>query len=267
MEREFSKKRMNEERMVLDVALEAGCILLKNGAEIFRVEETVYRICHYYGIKSCSVFTLTNGIFLTAGSTTDPYFAKVKHLPVGGSHLGRVAAVNQLSREIEQGKYTIEEVEQQLKEIQNIPEKSNIAKIMASGIGCGAFCFLFNGNHLDALTAAVAGVLYYVFTIYINRNRMSKITGNLCGGILLTVVCLISYYFQIGQHMDAMIAGSIMPLVPGVPFTNSIRDFADGDYISGAVRMLDAVLVFFSIAMGIGFVFLMYHHLLGGNIL
>ena len=43
MEREFSKKRMNEDRMVLDVALEAGCILLKNGAEIFRVEETVYR--------------------------------------------------------------------------------------------------------------------------------------------------------------------------------------------------------------------------------
>ena len=236
---------MNEDRMVLDVALEAGCILLKNGAEIFRVEETVYRICHYYGIKSCSVFTLTNGIFLTAGSTTDPYFAKVKHLPVG----------------------TIEEVEQQLKEIQNIPEKSNIAKIMASGIGCGAFCFLFNGNYLDALTAAIAGILYYVFTIYINRNRMSKITGNLCGGILLTIVCLISYHFQIGQHMDAMIAGSIMPLVPGVPFTNSIRDFADGDYISGAVRMLDAVLVFFSIAMGIGFVFLMYHHLLGGNIL
>ena len=253
--------------MVLDVALEAGCILLKNGAEIFRVEETVYRICHYYGIESCSVFTLTNGIFLTAGSTTDPYFAKVKHLPVGGSHLGRVAAVNQLSREIEQGKYTIEEVHEKLKEIQNIPDKSNLAKIMAAGIGCGAFCFLFAGNLFDSLTAFVSGIIYYIFNLYINEKYMSKITGNICGGILLTMICLVSYHFSIGQHMDAMIAGSIMPLVPGVPFTNSIRDFADGDYISGAVRMLDAILVFISIAMGIGFVFLMYHHFLGGNIL
>ena len=43
-----------------------------------------------------------------------------------------------------------------------------------------------------------------------------------------------------------------MPLVPGVAFTNSIRDVADGDYISGSVRMLDALLVFFCIAIGVG---------------
>lgn len=41
-----------------------------------------------------------------------------------------------------------------------------------------------------------------------------------------------------------MISGSIMPLVPGLAFTNGIRDIADGDYISGTVRMIDAVLVF-----------------------
>ena len=126
---------------------------------------------------------------------------------------------------------------------------------------------LFQGGLFDCITAFLAGILYYIFRLYIDRGNMSKITSNLFGGMIITIICLISYHFQIGQHMDAMIAGSIMPLVPGVPFTNSIRDFADGDYISGAVRMLDAVLVFFSIAMGIGFVFLMYHHLLGGNIL
>ncbi len=43
-----------------------------------------------------------------------------------------------------------------------------------------------------------------------------------------------------------------MPLVPGVPFTNAIRDIADGDYISGSVRMLDALLIFFCIAIGVG---------------
>jgi uncharacterized membrane protein YjjP (DUF1212 family) len=49
-----------------------------------------------------------------------------------------------------------------------------------------------------------------------------------------------------------MVIGSIMPLIPGVPFTNAIREIADGDYISGSVRMLDAMLVFFCIAIGVG---------------
>ena len=258
---------MNEDRMVLDAALEAGCILLKNGAEIFRVEETIYRICHYYGVESCSVFTLTNGIFLTAGNTTEPYFAKVKHIPVGGPNLGRVAAVNQLSREIEQGFYTVEEVIDKLEEIKHRKEKPRIAKLIAAGFGCGGFCVLFQGTLFDCITAFLAGILYYVFKLYIEKGNMSKITSNLCGGMLITVICLISYHAQFGNHLYGMIAGSIMPLVPGVPFTNSIRDFADGDYISGAVRMLDAVLVFFSIAIGMGFIFLLYHHLMGGAIL
>ena len=46
-----------------------------------------------------------------------------------------------------------------------------------------------------------------------------------------------------------------------------IRDIADQDYIAGAVRMLDALLVTFSIAMGVGLVMIGYHHFVGGAIL
>lgn len=49
-----------------------------------------------------------------------------------------------------------------------------------------------------------------------------------------------------------MAVGAVMPLVPGVAFVNAIREIADGDYISGFVRMLDALLVFFCIAAGVG---------------
>ena len=68
----------------------------------------------------------------------------------------------------------------------------------------------------------------------------------------------------IGHHIDHMVIGSIIPLVPGVPFTNAIRDIADGDYISGSVRMLDAMLVFFCIAMGVGLMFTIYGRIGGG---
>jgi hypothetical protein len=52
--------------------------------------------------------------------------------------------------------------------------------------------------------------------------------------------------------------------VPGVNFTNAIRDIADQDYIAGSVRMLDALLVTFCIALGVGLIITGYHQLAGG---
>ena len=89
-----------QDREVLLAALEAGKLLLENGAEIFRVEDTIYRICRHFGLTSASAFVLSNGIFLTSGDEEEKeaQFAKVLLIPVNGANLGRVAAVNQLSR-------------------------------------------------------------------------------------------------------------------------------------------------------------------------
>ena len=100
----------SREKEVMEAALQAGHLLLENGAEISRVEETMERICRYYGVHSGNAFVLTNGIFVTVGNRNEPVFAKVEHIPVSGTHLDRVAAVNQLSREIEEGRYTIGQV-------------------------------------------------------------------------------------------------------------------------------------------------------------
>lgn len=96
---------------------------------------------------------------------------------------------------------------------------------------------------------------------------MSKIIGNIGGGALVTLLCIFMYRIHIGDALNHMIIGAIIPLVPGIAFTNGIRDIADGDYIAGAVRMLDAILVFMCIAVGVGVVITVYHRLTGGMLL
>ena len=49
-----------DEDEVMELAMKAGELLLENGAEIFRVEETMDRICRYYGVESASQFILMN---------------------------------------------------------------------------------------------------------------------------------------------------------------------------------------------------------------
>ena len=241
-----------DEDEVMELAMQAGELLLENGAEIFRVEETMDRICRHYGVESASQFILMNYILATAGEGHGHMFAKVRHIPVNGSHLDKVAAVNQLSREIAEGKYTVSEAYQALETIRRMPDKRKSVLILASGVASGAFCCLFGGNLMDCLAAAIAGFLIYVYILYISGPHMSKIVGNVGGGAFVTLVCNLLYMLGLGDHLNFMIIGSMMPLVPGVAFTVAIRDAADGDYISGTVRMIDALLVFICIAIGVG---------------
>lgn len=256
-----------DEREVLEVAMQAGHILLENGAEIFRVEETIDRICRHYGMESGNAFVLSNGIFATAGSEREEYFAKVQHIPVSGTHLSRVAAVNQLSREIEAGRYTLSQVKQCLETISNMPGKTKPVQVLASAVGSGCFCYLFGGSLWDSGAAFVSGMILYLFVLYVSGPHLSKIIGNIAGGALVTTVCIALYYLGAGSSFSHMIIGSIIPLVPGVAFTNGIRDIADSDYISGSVRLLDASLVFLSIAMGVGLVFTLFQRITGGVLL
>lgn len=255
------------EKKVMELALQAGHLLLENGAEIFRVEETIERICRHYGVQSENEFVLSNGIFITGGNEREQYFAKVQHIPVSGTHLDKVAAVNQLSREIEEGKYSLTEAFEILHNIQQMPEKRISTRILASGVGSAAFCCLFGGTLADSLAAFAAGALLYVYLIFFSERHLSKITGNIGGGLLVTLICGALYQLVPGAHMHYMIIGSIMPLVPGVAFTNAIRDMADGDYLSGSVRMLDALLVFLCIATGVGIGIAFWNQITGGIVL
>lgn len=252
---------------VAQMALQAGYILLENGAEIFRVEETMERICLHFGVTSFNTFVMSNGIFATAFCKTEDgeeIFARVRHLPVGGTNLERVTAVNQLSREIADGKYTVEAAKKELMRIKSMPGKRKWPQILASGVGSGAFSILFGGTLPDGMAAFIAGFILYIFLLEVAGRHLSRIVTNVAGGLLVTLINGFLFQLGLGNDMNYMIIGSIMPLIPGVAFVTGIRDIANGDYLSGWVRLLDALLVFFSIAGGVGVGISILHVLIGG---
>ena len=241
-----------KDRAVMHCAMEAGHILLENGAEIDRVEETMDRICQHYAVKNGSFFVLSNGIFATDEEGHGGQFADVRHIPVHGARLDRVAAVNQLSREMEEQNLDVQDMLMRLQEIRRMPEKKTWVRILASAIGSGCFCGLFGGTPRDCVGAFIAGFLLYVFSLLIVKGRLGKLMHSICGGALVTLVCMMCLKFGLGDTLSPMIVGSVIPLVPGVAFTNGIRDIVNEDYIAGVVRLLDAMTVFFGIATGVG---------------
>ena len=249
-EKPHTPEESAEERhaQALAVASEAGRILLENGAEISRVEETMERIASHYGVDSKSFFVLSNGIFTTSSFNK---YANVEFIPFKGTQLDKVVAVNQLSRDIAAGKYSLGQAQARLREIRAMKPHPSWEQVLASALGSAGFCIVFGGGMLDCAASLVCGILLWLFVLYVSAPHLSKIVGNIAGGLFVTGLCIFFHRIGFGRSLPNMIIGAIIPLIPGVPFVNGVRDLANEDYIAGATRLLDAVLVFFCIAAGV----------------
>ena len=243
---------MDDNSKIMELAYEAGAILLENGAEISRVDETMRRIAGHYGVDDESFFVLSNGIMATARG-----FARTKFIPIKGTSLDKVVAVNQLSREVSEGKCDLGQLESQLKAIRAMRPKPAWEQITASAFGSAAFCIIFGGGFADSIAAFVAGLVLWVYMLFVGYRHLSRIAGAITGGLLATLLCGVMFRLGLGTHLSNMIIGAIIPLIPGVPFTNGIRDLAHEDYIAGVTRLLDALLTFFCISMGVALAFML----------
>lgn len=234
---------------VLEVASEAGHILLENGAEISRVEDTMERISSHYGVHTGHFFVLSNGIFTTSSSNK---YANVEFIPIRGIQLSKVVEINRLSYRIAADKVSLTQARAELDAIRDEPMKPAWEQIVGSAFGAAGFCAVFGGGFMDCAAAFVVGALLYLFLLFVSSRYLSKIVGGICNSLVATLLCLASYRLGFGSSLSNIIIGAIMPLIPGVPFVNGVRDLADSDYIAGTTRLTDAMLGFFCIALGVG---------------
>lgn len=242
---------MNNSQSALYLAVLAGELLLKNGAEIFRVQETMIRILTHYGIKDYNVYVISNGIFATVNESGPDRLSAVRHVPLGSVHLGRIDAVNQISREIVSDTVTMEEAFQRLSSDLDRPEPPWLM-ILACGLGSAAFGYLFGGSLFDSLAAFFLGCILQIFLNFSVRAHMSKFIMYILGAALVTAGSALAVLFHLPTSFDHVIIGAIIPLVPGTAFTTSIREFFNGDYISGSIHLIDALLTAVCIATGVG---------------
>jgi len=258
---------------VLEVASEAGHILLENGAEISRVEDIMSRIASHYGVDSSHFFVLSNGIFTTGtmgrirktGGQAETY-ANVEFIPIRSIQLSKVVAVNRLSYDISYGLCSLEQARERLDLIRKAPPKPAWEQILGSAFGAAGFTAVFGGGWMDCAAAFVVGALLYIYILFFSSRFLSKIVGGVSNALLATLLCMLFYEIGFGDSLSNMIIGAVMPLIPGVPFVNGVRDLANSDYIAGLTRLTDAMLGFFCIALGVALSFLFEGWVSGGMV-
>ena len=85
---------------LIDCFLNLGEVMLKAGAEVNRVEDTICRIGHAYGFERVEIFTINNMISLTVISADGRVYTQTRRVSVANVDLEKVARANALSRYI-----------------------------------------------------------------------------------------------------------------------------------------------------------------------
>lgn len=243
---------------IITFAITAGQIMLENGAETYRVEDTMMHIAQHFNIEA-DVFATTTGVFISDGDITQ--IRRITHRTI---HLGKVAKVNDISRKLSNNHLTFEEAQTILSDIMSLPPYSNIVNIIVTGICCFSFTYIFGGSFADCFNSLFTGLLLSLWLILLLRLKVSSFMTTLLGGVSVALSSLVFYNIGIGNNVDNIIIGSIMPLVPGMGLTNAIRDILEGDYLSGSGRIFDALMIAIALAVGIGFILKIWFFIFGG---
>lgn len=257
---------MPQSKEVLNLAVSMGEELLKNGGEIYRVQETVCRVMEAYDVWDYNVFVVTNGIFATVHEEREDAGSMVRYIPLGDINLDKIARINQLSREICQGNCSLKDANKRLNACRQGSGVRDVTLVFACGIESAGFCFLLGGQLIDSLFSFLLGMMLQAFLLMGNRRSVSKFILNILGSAMVTAGSLMLFHLGLDIQSDRIIIGGIIVLMPGVALVTGIRDLFNGDYLSGGIRMMDALLTGICIAAGVGAAVKVFQ-LLGGGAL
>lgn len=236
---------------LLKVSTLAGKILLESGAETYRVEETIVRICLAFGAENAESFVIPTGIIVTI-THNDEVSTLVRRITSRGVDLNKIDKINNLSRKIQNSSMSIDDFNRELCIINMNYKYKLITNLIWSSITAGSFALLFGGDFLDFCGAFIIGAIIKIIALSCQKLNINEFFINsLCGGITALIAMLL-IKINLGENLDKIIIGSIMLLVPGLTITNAIRDTIAGDFLSGLTKGAEAFLIAVSIAVGTG---------------
>ncbi|KPU28029.1 hypothetical protein TR13x_01395 [Caloranaerobacter sp. TR13] len=254
---------LNDVKKLLVMAILAGKVMLKNGAETYRVEDTIKRICKSRNIDFAEAFVTPTGIFLSVEYRGEilTYIKRIKNIRFD---LNKIALVNEFSRQFVNSNMSIDKGFEILNDIDNIKTYRKSVRLTFGGFAGSFFTLLFKGSFTDFISAFVISSIVVLVMEYLSKKNFTFFLSNIVGSCIATLLSIISVTSGFGTNMDKIIIGSIMTLVPGVAITNAIRDSIGGDFLSGVSRGLEAIIVALAIAFGVGATLKLSFLLFGG---
>jgi len=247
-----------DQKDILILAIYAAEIMVRNGSETYRVEDTIMRICKSEGLDFVEALVTPTGILVSIDQSHSSqhhmltFNKRIQHRMI---NLEKVSEVNDFSRRFVVKEMSVEEGMKRLREIDKKKTPYQIStQALFAGIASGFFILLVGANLAEFVSALLSTIIMtYVLGTLIQRE-FSYFFAHLTGGMIAASLAILAANIHPDIRMNVVIIGAIMVMVPGVAITNGLRDTVAGDLMSGIIRGVEAIVIAVSIAFGVGFV-------------
>ncbi|MGR3742475.1 threonine/serine exporter family protein [Companilactobacillus sp. DQM5] len=249
------KKRTEK---VISVCLEAGKIMVQSGSEMYRVEDTMTRMAQAAGVQKVNVFGTPTAIAMGVDDVSGIQLKQIKSRTI---NLEKVSRVNELSRKFSAGTITLEELAIKLKFIDEdvLDFPFWLQAVSAAMVGSTLMIlFIKQYDWIDFPISAFLGMLGFILFTWINKKIKLKFMSEFFASIIIGFLTIGAVKLGLGKNIDNILIGAVMPLVPGVPLTNSLRDLLEAHLLAGIARGVEAVLSALAIGIGIAVVLKMF---------
>jgi uncharacterized membrane protein YjjP (DUF1212 family) len=235
---------------LMEIALKAGEIILTSGAEIYRVEETIIRICSSYGTE-CESFVLPTGIFISIRDEDGSMQTAFKRIRQRTVDLNRIDRINTFSRGLKDLRLSYTEAAKQLSSIEAGRQYNLPVRFAAAVVASFVFTMLFQGGLFDGIAAAVVGSLVYMLKEFLGKKGFFQFFELFSAGLVAGFLSIAAVRLFPGLNEYKIIIGSMMLYLPGMAMTNSIKDAFYGDLVASFTRMGEAFLIAAAVAAGV----------------
>lgn len=247
----------------LKLGLFLGELLIKNGAETYRVEDSVIRLCKSMGFFYINVFCTPTVIILSDDRFDGLCYMKT--ISYRSINLNKISLLNNFSRDfVSRTNVDFKEAFVELKKIDKLKPYPPWFIYLCSGLASAFFSAMIGGNQLVTFCLTFIVAIFTSFAF----DQIFKLSGIIAfssafSAFLIALIGEIFTYIGILSNPTMLIVGGIMPLLPGVAFVQAIRDMISGNLMAGVARFFDAAVILLSIASGVGLV-LFFFKLRGG---
>ena len=235
---------------LLDLATDLGYELAMAGAETFRVEESISRCLAAYGVEA-EVFAIPNYLVVSILTEDGQPITRMRRIGHHGNDLDAVEKFSGLSRAFCNRKPDPREGLQWFDLVrQNLRQYPMPMQYLGFFLGAAGFGLFFGCNLTDALCAGICGILVGFVNKYLDDRKANQFFRTIASAFLMATLAYAMGAFGITHNPDAVTIGALMILVPGLLFTNAMRDIIYGDTNSGVNRIVQVFLVAMAIALG-----------------
>lgn len=237
---------------LLDLTVELGYRLAMSGAETFRIEDSVNRIMHTYGINA-EVFSIPNCLHVSIENVDGTPLTRMRRIGQHGNDLDAVEQYSNLSRRICAEHPDPETAMQWLKDTDNNLRHYSIPIfLLGTFIGAMGYSIIFGGNLIDGLCGGACGIIIGLIVLLMDHLKSNLFFKTIIASFAMAFFAYFMDYINVCTNVDATIIGALMILVPGLIFTNAMRDIIYGDTNSGINRIVQVFLIAAALALGTG---------------